>query len=176
MITSVSNLAVISLRIVACDKQDARGIAIIEETPPPNILFVIADDMGKDATPNYSEGQEKPQMPTLEMLANSGITFDNVWAYPVCSPTRASIITGKLGYHTGVLEVEQDISLSEESLHDFVKSQSNGAYDTALIGKWHLSNNITDHNNMDIDYFSDIIGGGVSYYTCLYYPSEADTA
>jgi arylsulfatase A-like enzyme len=61
--------------------------------------------------------------------------------------------------------VEQDISLSEESLHDFVKSQSNGAYDTALIGKWHLSNNITDPNNMGIDYFSGIIGGGVSSYT-----------
>jgi arylsulfatase A-like enzyme len=120
MIKSFSTLALISLLILSCDKQEATEIAIIEETPPPNILFVIADDMGKDATPNYSEGQEKPQMPTLEMLANSGITFDNVWAYPVCSPTRASIITGKLGYHTGVLEVEQDISLSEESLHDFV--------------------------------------------------------
>lgn len=165
MIKSFSTLALISLLILSCDKQEATEIAIIEETPPPNILFVIADDMGKDATPNYSEGQEKPQMPTLEMLANSGITFDNVWAYPVCSPTRASIITGKLGYHTGVLEVEQDISLSEESLHDFVKSQSNGAYDTALIGKWHLSNNITDPNNMGIDYFSGIIGGGVSSYT-----------
>lgn len=164
MIKSFSTLALISLLILSCDKQEATEIAIIEETPPPNILFVIADDMGKDATPNYSEGQEKPQMPTLEMLANSGITFDNVWAYPVCSPTRASMITGKLGYHTGVLEVEQDISLSEESLHDFVKSQSNGAYDTALIGKWHLSNNITDPNNMGIDYFSGIIGGGVSSY------------
>lgn len=165
MIRSFSTTALISLLILSCDKQEANEIAIIEEMPPPNILLVIADDMGKDATPNYSEGQEKPQMPTLEILANSGITFDNLWAYPVCSPTRASIITGKLGYHTGVLEVEQDISLSEESLHDFVKSQSNGAYDTALIGKWHLSNNITDPNSMGIDYFSGIIGGGVSSYT-----------
>jgi len=165
MVRSFSILVLVSLFILSCDKQESPEIAIVEETPPPNILFVIADDMGKDATPNYSEGQEKPQMPTLEMLANSGITFDNVWAYPVCSPTRASILTGKLGYHTGVLEVEQDISLSEESLHDFVKSQSNGAYDTALIGKWHLSNNITDPNSMGIDYFSGILGGGVSSYT-----------
>ena len=133
MVKSFSTLVLVSLLILSFDKQESPETTIIEETPPPNILFVIVDDMGKDATPNYSEGQEKPQMPTLEMLASSGITFDNVWAYPVCSPTRASILTGKLGYHTGVLEVEQDISLSEESLHDFVKNQSKGAYDTALI-------------------------------------------
>lgn len=165
MARTFSILLMICHLILSCGKQEVSEKEVISETPPPNILFVIADDMGKDATPNYSEGSEKPQMPTLEMLANSGITFDNMWAYPVCSPTRASIITGKLGHHTGVLEVEQDISLSEESLHDFVKSQSNGAYDTALIGKWHLSNNITDPNNMGIDYFSGIIGGGVSSYT-----------
>ena len=118
MSRTFSNLLMISLLILSCSKQEAYEVEAITETYPPNILFVIADDMGKDATPNYSEGQEKPQMPTLEMLANNGITFDNVWAYPVCSPTRASIITGKLGYHNGVLEVEQDISLSEETLHD----------------------------------------------------------
>jgi len=165
MVRSFSTLVLVSLLILSCTKQESPETTIIEETPPPNILFVIADDMGKDATPNYSEGQEKPQMPTLEMLASSGITFDNVWAYPVCSPTRASILTGKLGYHTGVLEVEQDISLSEESLHDFVKNQSKGAYDTALIGKWHLSNNLADPNSMGIDYCSGILGGGVSSYT-----------
>ena len=165
MARTISILLMICILILSCGKQEVSEKEVISETPPPNILFVIADDMGKDATPNYSEGSEKPQMPTLEMLASSGITFDNMWAYPVCSPTRASIITGKLGYHNGVLEVEQDISLSEETLHDFIKTQSNGTYDTALIGKWHLSNNITDPNTMGIDHFSGVLGGSVSSYT-----------
>jgi arylsulfatase A-like enzyme len=63
------------------------------------------------------------------------------------------------------MEVEQDISLDEESLHDFLKEQTDDGYDTALIGKWHLSNTITDPNSMGVDYFSGIIGGGVSSYT-----------
>jgi hypothetical protein len=63
------------------------------------------------------------------------------------------------------MEVEQDISLNEQSLHDFVKEQTNDGYDTALIGKWHLSNIISDPNSMGVGYFSGIIGGGVSSYT-----------
>ena len=165
MVKYSSILLLISIIVLSCDKEKRPDIEIINDPTQPNILFVIADDMGKDATPNYSEGQQKPQMPTLEKLASNGMTFDNVWTYPVCSPTRASVLTGKLGYYTEVLEVGQDISLSEESLHDFVKNQSKGAYDTALIGKWHLSKNISDPNSMGIDYFSGILGGGVSSYT-----------
>ena len=64
-----------------------------------------------------------------------------------------------------MLEVEQDISLSEVSLHEYIDTQSPYDYDTALIGKWHLSNIVTDPNTMGIDYYSGILGGGVSSYT-----------
>lgn len=152
---------------ISCENQPVNSSEVSEksENTLPNILLVIADDMGKDAFPNYPEGQEKPQLPTLNNLMAGGITFDNLWTYSVCSPTRASILTGKLGYHSGVMEVEQDISLNEESLHDILKDQTIGDYDTALIGKWHLSNTITDPNSMGVDYYSGIIGGGVSSYT-----------
>ena len=153
--------------LISCEKPSTNTSKDPEkpESASPNILLVIADDMGKDAFPNYPEGKEKPQLPTLNNLMAGGITFDNFWTYSVCSPTRASILTGKLGYHTGVMEVEQDISLNEESLHDFLKEQTNGRYDTALIGKWHLSNTVTDPNSMGVDYYSGILGGGVSSYT-----------
>ncbi|MDG1171207.1 MAG: sulfatase-like hydrolase/transferase [Polaribacter sp.] len=81
----------------------------------PNMLLIIADDVSKDAVPTYTEGIIKANMPNLQGLIITGITFDNVWAYPVCSPTRASIITGKYGFKTGVLKVEDPISLSEIS-------------------------------------------------------------
>ena len=159
-------LVFLSLCLLSCGSESS---SVESEAPesitPPNILLIITDDMGKDATPNYPEGTQKPHMPHLQNLINSGITFDNVWAYSVCSPTRAAILTGKYGYHTGVLEVEQDISLSEVSLHEYIDTQSPYDYDTALIGKWNLSNVVTDPNTMGIDYYSGILGGGVSSYT-----------
>ena len=82
----------------------------------PTVLLVIANDVSKDAIPNYIEGSLKANMPNLQSLISSGIKFDNAWAYSVCSPTRASIITGKYGIKTGVLEVGGLISTSETTL------------------------------------------------------------
>lgn len=46
-------------------------------TEHPNILLIIADDMGLDACPGYAEGEQKPAMPNLDALAADGITFEN---------------------------------------------------------------------------------------------------
>lgn len=134
-------------------------------TSKPNILLIIADDLGKDATPNFSEGTTKPNMPTLQGLMNSGITFDNLWSYPVCTPTRASILTGKYGIKTGVIEVGDNISTSETSLQRYMNSNTGNAYATAIVGKWHLSNNANDPITMGIDYFAGLLNGGVQSYT-----------
>ncbi len=54
---------------------------------PPNILLVISDDLGLDASSGYQVGTELPVTPTLDMLAANGLIFDNAWANPICSPT-----------------------------------------------------------------------------------------
>lgn len=131
----------------------------------PNILLVIADDMGKDATPNYSEGIIKPNMPTLQNMINTGVTFDNLWSYPVCTPTRASILTGKYGIKTNVLEVGDVISTSETSLQNYIDSNTGNEYATAIIGKWHLSLNANDPIMMGVDYYAGLLTGGVQSYT-----------
>ena len=153
--------------LINCDSKREEGIHIIEPfaNEHPNILLVIADDLGKDATPNYPEGTFKPVLPTLEELISTGITFDNLWSYPVCTPTRASILTGKYGFKTNVLEVNDIISTSETSLQEYIKANTNGAYSTAIIGKWHLSNDANDPITMGIDYFAGILNGGVQSYT-----------
>ncbi len=92
-------------------------------TNRPNILLVIADDMGKDATPNFTEGNVKPNMPVLENLMQTGLTFNNAWTYSVCTPTRSSILTGKYGVHTGMLAVGDEISTSETSLQKYIDKQ-----------------------------------------------------
>ena len=67
----------------SCEKQPVNSSEAPEkpESALPNILLVIADDIGKDAFPNYPEGQDKPQLPTFNNLMANGVTFDNLWTY-----------------------------------------------------------------------------------------------
>ena len=119
--------------------------------------------MGLDATPGYNIGSIKPNMPTLESLANTGIRFNNVWSNPVCTPTRGSILTGKYGFRTNVLKVDDVMSTSEISIQNQLDSQNSG-YSHAVIGKWHLSRNSSHPNNMGVDYFAGHLGGSLQSY------------
>lgn len=131
----------------------------------PNILLVIADDMGLDACPGYDIGSIKPNMPNLQSLINSGVKFNNLWSNPTCTPTRAGIITGKYGLRTGVLEVDDPLSTTEVSLQKYLDLNKNEEYANAVIGKWHLSRDANHPNDMGVDYFAGFIGGGVRSYT-----------
>lgn len=147
---------------------------VVDITEPlienPNILLIIADDMGKDATPGYSEGNIKPNMPNLESMITDGIIFENFWTNPICAPTRAGILTGKYGVHTNVLNAEDmsTISLDEESVQSRLDAETNNAYAHAVIGKWHLSdqsNGGRDNPNlMGVDYYAGAIQGAVNNY------------
>lgn len=129
----------------------------------PNILLIIADDMGLDATPGYNIGNVKPNMPTLQSLMNSGIKFNNLWSYPVCTPTRGSILTGKYGFRTNVLNVDDPMSTSEVSIQKHLDNNTSG-YKHAVIGKWHLSRNANHPTNMGVNYYTGSLGGGVQSY------------
>lgn len=130
----------------------------------PNILLIIADDMGLDASPGYNIGNLKPQMPNLQDLINTGLTFNNVWSNPTCTPTRATIITGKYGLRTNVVKVDDPLSTSEISLQKYIDTQTGSAYSSAVIGKWHLSKNASHPNSMGIDYYAGSLGGGLQSY------------
>ncbi len=130
----------------------------------PNILLIIADDMGLDATPGYNIGAVKPSMPNLEALMTNGIKFTNVWSSPLCTPTRAGIITGKYGFRTGVTNVTQTLPTSEQSIHSYLDAM-NSEYNHSVIGKWHLANRDVNHpNTIGVDEYAGILGGGVQSY------------
>lgn len=135
------------------------------ESSKPNILLIIADDMGLDATPGYNIGDVKPNMPNLVSMMNNGIKFSNLWSSPLCSPTRAGIITGKYGFRTGVTNVGQTLSSNEQSIQSYLDNMNSG-YSHAVIGKWHLSNRDINHpNTIGVDEYAGVLGGGVqSYY------------
>ena len=112
-----------------------------------NVLVIIADDLGVDYMASYEEGSEYAPTPTLDKLAEEGLLFTNAWAYPGCSPTRASILTGRFGFRNGVgtvvtMESQAGISTEEYTLPKAL-ADANSGYDHSLIGKWHLA----DENN-----------------------------
>ena len=73
----------------------------------PNILVIIADDYGADSSSLYNTNASAslPPTPNIEALARSGVLFRNAYANPVCSPTRACLMTGRHAFRTGVGDV-----------------------------------------------------------------------
>ena len=157
----------IVLVILSCSKNTNEDIGIeVPNIESPNILFIIADDLGKDAINGFSEGTIKPNTPNIDAIRNSGISFSNFWTNPTCTPTRASIITGKYGYRTGVKGVGDELSISETTLQQYISTETNNKYASAIVGKWHLSGNNSAINpeTFGIDYYAGLIRGAVDDY------------
>ena len=118
----------------------------------PNILIIIADDMGTDAMSAYGIGSDLPTTPHLDGLLSDGILFTNAWAYPTCAPSRASLLTGRYGNKNGVMRSGPNLSSDEVTLFEHLKDITNEEYATGAFGKWHLGN--ANHpNNNGLDYY-----------------------
>ena len=110
-----------------------------------NILLIIADDLGKDMIGAYAGGEDdgRPATPNIDRLAAGGVRFENAYANPVCSPTRATILTGRYSYRHGIGVIvkyySEDIGLSldEVTIPEMLNSASE-RYDHSQVGKWHL--------------------------------------
>ena len=108
----------------------------------PNILFVIADDMGVDRVGAYREHPDHGNTPNIDRLAARGVLFRNAWAYDTCTPSRAALLTGRHGHRTGLgtfigSSVPQfELADDEVSLADVLGQVG---YRTAVVGKWHLA-------------------------------------
>jgi arylsulfatase A-like enzyme len=134
----------------------------------PNILLIIADDQGLDASAQYALSSDLPVTPTLNQLASQGIIFDNAWATPACTTTRSTMITGQYGVNSGVLDVGDKLPDDALTLQRFLASDENtDNYQSAVIGKWHLSGTPPDASHpatVGIDYFAGNLRGAISDY------------
>jgi len=109
---------------------DRRG-----ESAPPNILFFHADDLGWRDLGCF--GSTFYESPTLDCLAKSGMRFTNAYsAGTVCSPTRASIITGQATARTGC--TDWGMGINPQKHFTFAKALGEGGYQTFFTGKWHI--------------------------------------
>ena len=144
----------------------------------PNIVFILADDLGWTDLGCY--GNKFNETPNIDKLAESGIRFTQAYAAcPVCSPTRASIMTGKyparlqltnyikgerLGENSPVLPANWKPYLegSETTLPELLKTKG---YKTGMVGKWHLGNAEGQSPwEQGFDYSRMIGKNGLDYY------------
>lgn len=152
----------------------------------PNILFVLTDDQGAWAL--HCAGNEEIQTPNLDRLAAAGMRFDNFFcASPVCSPARASLLTGTIPSAHGVLDWLRGGNLDRERIHAEVAADpyagfedehqpiqylagkvtytdilAQNGYTCALAGKWHLGDSMNPQHGFR--YWYTIGRGGCCYY------------
>lgn len=116
----------------------ALALAAPAAEPPPNIVFFLVDDLGY-ADVGFN-GCRDLRTPRIDRLARGGVILRAHYVQPVCSPTRAALMTGRYPTRTGVYTVVRPranwgLPLAERTLADALKA---AGYQTAITGKWHL--------------------------------------
>jgi len=139
------------------------------DTPPEgpiNVLWIIVDDMGYGDL--SSTGCTKYSTPNIDRLGREGVTMRSAYVYPVCTATRAALLTGHSPQRYGlesVLLPGYAAGLPSNSITAAKEFKSAG-YRTGLIGKWHLGDTAAAHPNAQgFDDFFGFLWGETDYYT-----------
>jgi arylsulfatase A-like enzyme len=134
----------------------------------PNIIFILADDLGYGELGCY--GQKRIKTPNLDRLAAEGTRFTQCYAgSPVCAPSRAVLMTGR---HTGHVSIRGNalvpLSTNETTVAELLKA---AGYQTGLIGKWGLGETNTP-STPDLRGFDEWLGFLNQHHAHEYYPAQ----
>ena len=139
-----------------------------------NVLLIIADDFGVDSQSLYNAtAGATPPTPNINALAAAGMRFTNAYACPVCSPTRACILTGRLGFRTGIgnvvsLSAGNSLTAADLTLPEVIIANPGPGIQCAQFGKWHLTigpNNANRPNTVGgWPHFAGALSGEISDY------------
>jgi arylsulfatase A-like enzyme len=137
------------------------------KTERPNVLFIIADDLGIGDLGCY--GNPDVETPTIDSLAKQGARLTDHYApSPLCAPSRAGFLTGRFNHRTGAIDVPSNrgldrIALSEKTFGDYFQ---HAGYETGLIGKWHNGLYCNDYlpHRRGFDLFYGFPNGGQDYW------------
>jgi arylsulfatase A-like enzyme len=137
------------------------------EDTGPNVLFILADDLGWGDLRCY--GNRQIDTPTLDLLAAAGVRLTAHYApSPLCAPSRAGYLTGRFNHRTGAVDVPSNrgldrLDLSEKTFGDYFH---HAGYATALIGKWHNGAYCQDYlpHRRGFDLFFGFPNGAQDYW------------
>ncbi|MFK7850477.1 MAG: arylsulfatase [Akkermansiaceae bacterium] len=138
----------------------------ISPKAPPHVVILLADDLGwADTGFNGSD----ISTPHLDRLAASGVRMNQFYVSPVCTPTRAALMTGRypirMGLQCGVIRpwAMHGLPLDERTLPEALKE---AGYTTAIVGKWHLGHNDRSYlpTNRGFDYQYGHYNGAIDYF------------
>ncbi len=151
------------------------GFAIVCQAQR-NVILIIADDIGTDYFGFYEDHQDTAAVPNIRKLLGKGVRFTNAMSNPVCSATRAGILTGRYSFRTGVGGIVGGqggsgvLSTAELTVPRLLNIYKPGGIAKANIGKWHLQNpmpmsNLNNPTIMGYDHFSGNFIGQLTSYT-----------
>ena len=140
-------------------------------TDKPNILFMLADDLGWG---DVSYHGSDIRTPNIDRLAQTGVELDEHYVCPLCTPTRCSLMPGRhpgrFGRHA---TVPSNAPVLPDGYETLAGSLKNAGYETGLFGKWHLGSDPKFcPNNFGFDYSYGSLAGGVDPYSHRYKEGE----
>jgi arylsulfatase A len=157
----------------------AAATALAAPARQPNILLILADDLGYGDMSCY--GNSYIRTPNLDRLAAGGIRFTDFHASgPVCSPTRAGLMTGRYQQRCGITEVitaagARDNGLSPDTQVTFARQLKKAGYATGIFGKWHLGYQTKfNPDKHGFDRFRGYLSGNVDYFSHVDQAGNAD--
>ncbi len=106
-----------------------------QNAAPPNILFILADDVGQEVLSGY--GGQSYETPHIDALMHGGMKFEHAYSMPNCFPSRLAIMTGRYPLRQG--EIVWGHFPKEEEAHTFSNLLQSAGYRTGIAGKWQLT-------------------------------------